>query len=55
MPILNSDNTIEPSSALKKPSTSSPGVIHPASISSSAFNTKLNKPTVKKFIGSVIN
>jgi len=46
---------IEPNSALKKPSTSRPGVIAPASMKSSAFITKENNPSVRKFIGSEIN
>ncbi len=53
MPILNRDKTIDPKKALQKPSTSSPGVIQPASISSKAFKTRLKIPIVKKFIGSV--
>ena len=54
MPRLSSENTTEPSNALKKPSTSIPGVIQPANINSSAFITKLNIPIVKIFIGRVI-
>ena len=52
---LQTERIKEPNNALKKPSTCNPGVIHPASIKSNAFITRLNSPTVKIFIGSEIN
>ena len=53
-PKESKDNKTEPNNALKNPSTSNPGAIHPANINISALITKLNKPNVKKLIGKVI-
>lgn len=55
MPTERTDKIIEPNKALKKPSTSNPGVIAPASINNNAFITRENKPNVKKVTGTDIN
>lgn len=55
IPNAKSERRIEPSNALKNPSTSNPGVIAPASINSKAFITNENKPNVNIFIGNEMN
>ena len=47
------DISIDPSNALKNPSTSTPGTIAPANISSSAFITNVSSPKVRILTGSV--
>lgn len=51
----SSERIIEPNNALQKPSTLNPGAAHPASIRSRAFTTSVKSPSVRKFIGRVIN
>lgn len=55
IPIANSDKSIDPSNALKKPSTSNPGVTQPASINNNALITNANNPNVSIVSGNDIN
>ncbi len=55
MPKTNSDKTIEPSNALKKPSTSNPGTIQPANLNNKAFIINEKSPKVIRFTGKEIN
>ena len=52
-PILRIDNNNAPIKALRKLSTSNPGVIKPAKLNKKAFITKVNNPKVKILIGKV--
>ena len=54
MPIANNDNRIDPSKALRNPSTSNPGAIQPANIKSKALITSANSPKVSTVIGNEI-
>jgi hypothetical protein len=47
------DRTTENSIAHQKPATPNPGTMYEESMMSRAFMTKVNKPRVKTFIGSV--
>lgn len=53
--MLKTDISNEPKRALQKPLTEKPGATYPANIKSKAFNTNVNSPNVKKFIGNVMN
>lgn len=54
MPSAKTDNNIEPTNALKNPSTSNPGAIAPASINNSAFIIREKSPSVRILIGKVM-
>ena len=55
IPIANKDKSIEPSNALKNPSTSNPGAIQPANIKSKALMTSAKSPNVRMVSGKDIN
>ncbi len=55
IPIESTAKIIEPSKALRKPSTSNPGVTTPANHNNNALITNVKSPSVRMLIGREIN
>ena len=53
--LVKSESSTDPIRALRKPSTTNPGVKKPANINSKALITNENNPSVKKLTGNEIN